>query len=60
MVHLVRLFMKMHLLVLLQDNCLDLVHSAFLRKLSACVTNITMFSQNQLRLIGADFIVISI
>jgi len=27
MVHLVCLFMKMHMLALLQDNCLDLVHA---------------------------------
>ena len=31
-VHLVCLFMKMHLLALLQDNCLDLVLCAFLCK----------------------------
>jgi len=43
MVHLVCLFMKMHLLALLQDTCLDLVHSATLRKLSGCVRNITAF-----------------
>jgi len=49
MVHLAWLFMKTHLLSLLQDNCLDLVRSAFLRKLSACVRNITAFSQHQLR-----------
>jgi len=35
MVHLVCLIMKTHLLALLQDNCLDLVHCALLRKLSA-------------------------
>jgi len=35
MVHFVYLFMKMYLLVLLQDNYLDLVHCAFLCKLSA-------------------------
>jgi len=43
MVHLVCLFMKTHLLALLQDNCLDLVHCAFLRKLSGCMRNITGF-----------------
>ena len=41
MVHLVCLFMKMHLLALLQDNCLDLVCCASLHKLSGCVRNIT-------------------
>jgi len=30
MVHVVCLFMKTHLLALLQDNCIDLVHCAFL------------------------------
>jgi len=35
MVDLVCFFMKTHLLALLQDNCLDLVHCAFLNKLSA-------------------------
>jgi len=49
MVHLVCLFMKMHLLALLQDNFLDLVHCAFLRKLSGCVRNITVFCQHLLR-----------
>jgi len=41
-VHLVCLFVKMHLLVLLQDNCLDLVRNrcAFLCKMSVCVKNI--------------------
>jgi len=34
MVHLVCLFVKMHLLALLQDNCLNLVCCAFLHKLS--------------------------
>jgi len=48
MVHLVCLFMKTHLLALLQDNCLDLVHCAFLRKLSGCVSNITVFCQQLL------------
>jgi len=37
MINLVYLFMKMHLLALLQHNCIDLVRCAFLRKLSACV-----------------------
>jgi len=41
-----RLFMKTHLLALLHDNCLDLVRCAFLRKLSACVRNITAFCQH--------------
>ena len=44
MVHLVWLFMKTHLLALLQDNYLDLVRCAFLCKLSACVRNITVLS----------------
>jgi len=45
-VHLVCLFMKTHRLALLQDNCLDVVHCAFLRKLSA-------FCQHLLRQIKA-------
>ena len=45
MVNLVCLFMKPHLLVLLQDNCLHLLRCAFLRKLSECVRNITAFCQ---------------
>jgi len=49
MVHLVCLFIKMHLLALLQDNCLDLVCRAFLRKLSACVRNIAAYCQHLLR-----------
>jgi len=49
MVHLVCLFMKTHLLALLQNNCLDLVHCACLCKLSACVRNITAFCQHLLR-----------
>jgi len=49
MVHVVCLFMKTHLLVLLQDKCLDLVHCAFLHKLSMCVRNITAFCQYLLR-----------
>ena len=48
MVHLVCLFIKKHLLALLQDNCLDLVRCAFLCKLSACVRNITAFCQHLL------------
>jgi len=51
MVHLVCLFINMHLLALLQDNCLHLVHCAFLHKLTACVRNITAFCQDLLRLI---------
>jgi len=43
MVHLVCLFMKTHLLALQQDNCLDLVCYAFLRKLSGCMRNIIAF-----------------
>jgi len=49
MVHFVCLFMKTHLVALLQGNCLDLVNCAFLRKLSACVRNITAFCQHLLR-----------
>ena len=49
MVHLVCLFMKTHLLALLQENCLDLVHCAFSCKLSGCVRNITAFCQHLLR-----------
>jgi len=45
MIHLVCLFMKTHLLELLQDNCVDLVCCAFLRKLSARMRNITVFCQ---------------
>jgi len=48
-VHLICLFMKMHLLALMQDNCLYLVRCAFLRKLSACIRNITAFCQQLLR-----------
>jgi len=54
MVHLVCLFMKMHLLALLQDNCIYLVRCAFLHKLSVCVGNITVFCQHLLNLIIAD------
>ena len=43
LVNLVCIIMKPHLLALLQDNCLDLVRCAFLRKLSGCVRNITAF-----------------
>ena len=50
-VHLVCLFMKTHLLVLLQGNCLDLVHCTFLHKLSACMRNMTAFCQHLLRTI---------
>jgi len=49
MVHLVCLFMKTHLLALLQDNCLDLVRCVFLRKLSAWVRNTIEFCQYLLR-----------
>ena len=48
MVHLVCLFMKTHLLALLQSDCLDLVHCV-LCKLSVCVRNITVFCQHLLR-----------
>ena len=48
-VNLVCFFMKLHLLVLLQDNCLDLLRCVFLRKLSGCVRNITAFCQHLLR-----------
>jgi len=41
--------MKPHLLALLQDNCLDLLRCAFLRKLSGYVRNITAFCQLLLR-----------
>jgi len=54
MVHLVCLFMKMYLLALLQDKCLDLFCCAFLSKLSGCVRNITAFCQHLLRLIKLD------
>ena len=40
---------KTHMLALLQDNCLDLLHCAFLCKLSACLRNITAFCQDLLR-----------
>jgi len=45
MVHIVCLFMKTHLLALLQDNCPDLLCCTFLHKLSAWVRNITAFCQ---------------
>jgi len=51
MAHLVCLFMKTDLLALLQDNCLDLVHCAFLCKLSSNVRNIIAFCQHLLRLV---------
>jgi len=51
MLHFVCLFMKTHLVALLQDNCRDLVHCAFLCKFSGCVRNITAFCQHPLRLI---------
>jgi len=51
MIHLVFLFMKTHLLALLQDDCLDLVRCASLRKLSGYVRDITVFCQHLLRLI---------
>jgi len=41
--------MKPHLLALLQDNYLDLLRCAFVRKLSGCVRNITAFCQLLLR-----------
>jgi len=46
----------MHILALLQDNCLDLVHCAFLRKLSGCMRNTTAFSQNLPRLIKSAIV----
>jgi len=51
MVHLVYLFMKTHLLALLQDNCFALLCCAFMSKLSGCVRNITAFCQHPPRLI---------
>jgi len=45
-IHVICLFMKMHLLVLLQGNCLELVHCAFLCKLSGCARNITEYCQH--------------
>ena len=55
MVHLVCLFMKTHLLALLQGNCLDLLCCAFLSKLSGCVRNMTAFCQHLLRPIYRPF-----
>jgi len=64
MVHLVGLFMKTQLLVLLQDkqllvllqdNCLDLVRCLFLHRLSGCMRNITAFCQHLLRPLGSRF-----
>ena len=49
MANLVCLFMKPHLLALLQDNCLDLLNCVFLRELPGCVRNITTFCQHLLR-----------
>jgi len=49
MVHLVCLFVKMHLPALLQDNCLDLVRYATWRKLSGGMRNITAFCQHLLK-----------
>jgi len=49
MAHLVCLFMTMHLLALLQDNCRDWVCYTFLCKLPACMRNITAFCQYLLR-----------
>jgi len=49
MVNFVCLFMKPHLLALLQDNCLDLLRCTFLRKFSGYVGNITAFCQHLLR-----------
>jgi len=48
MVHLVCFFYENALLALLQDICRDLVRCTFLRKLSACVRNITVFWQHLL------------
>jgi len=49
MAYLICLFMKTHLPTLLQGNCLDLVHYAFLHKLSGCMSNITAFGYHLLR-----------
>jgi len=48
MAYLVRLFMKPHLLALLQENCHDFLRCVFLRKLSGCARNITAFCQHLL------------
>jgi len=47
MVHLVCLFMKTHLLALLQDNCLYLLCCAFLSKLCGCMRDIPYFPANK-------------
>jgi len=54
MVDLVCLFMKMYLLALLQGNCLDLFHCAFLRKLLGSVRNITALCQHLLMAVLTD------
>jgi len=59
-VHLLCLFMKKHLLALLQGNYLYLVRCAFLRKLFACVRKITVFCQQLLRPINLADCVISV
>ena len=48
-VHLVCLFMKTYLLVLLQGNCLELFCCAFLHKLFGCMRNMTAFCQHLLK-----------
>ena len=55
MVRWVCLFMKMHLLVLLQGNFLDLLCCAFLSKLSGCMRDLIAFCQHLLRLIYLPF-----
>ena len=55
MVHLVCLI-KTHLLALLQDNCLELVHCAFLCELSGCIRNITAFCQHLLRPLADTYV----
>ena len=57
MFNLVCLFIKRPLLELLQDNCLDLVRCASLRKLSTCVRNTTAFCQHLLRPIKSAVLV---
>jgi len=49
MVHLSACLWKPHLLALLQDNYLDLVHCASLRKVCGCVRNIAAFCQHLLK-----------
>jgi len=49
MLTLVRLFLKLYLLPLLQNNCLDLLLCVFLCMLSGCVRSITVFCQHPLR-----------